>query len=96
MVLINPERPRPVREYRNAGAFGAAVADRVTETGAPVRLEVVIQVRAKAYVETWVDLVTFWEGPWSSDIPMPTEQDLIAAGRSVGARYVRAVTRTKV
>lgn len=96
MVLINPERPRQVREYRNAQRFAAAVADRAARGEQPVQMEVVIQVRSKPVGEGWTDLVQFWAGPWAPEIPMPTKRDLIAAGRSVGARFVRATIRTKV
>lgn len=95
-MLINPERPGRVREYRDARRFGAAVAGASVGADRPVKVQVMIQIRAKALRESWVDLVEYWSGPWSRDIPIPTQNDLIAAGRSVGARYVRHVVRTTV
>lgn len=94
-VLINPEKPGKVREFRNASRFAAAVASRAADKPGTVEVEVVIQAREHR-LGSWVDLVEYWSGPWSPDLPVPTRNDLIAAGRSVGTRYVRHVVRTTV
>ncbi len=61
------------------------------------RVEVVVQVApALAQGERtlrWWDFVQFWEGPWSEDLPLPTEPALQALGAQAGAAHARAVIR---
>lgn len=111
-VLINPERPGKVREFRDARGFAAAVEaemecvredyerlrsiDPTAPVPPPPRIVVMIQVRQSVRAP-WTDLVEYWSGRWKSgdglDIPRPTKRDLIAAARTVGARYVKGVVR---
>lgn len=99
-VLIRVPRPQPrVVELESEHSFAGAMqqAERLRK-GSPQTVRVLIQVSHDN--QRWEDWDEFWSGSWRATweggIPQPTKEDLIEAGRTAQARFVRYVFRSVI
>ena len=73
---------------------------RVMETRPGQRVKIIIQVAPAlppgAVKPKWWDFMEYWEGPWSRDLPIPTEPVLLMYCTQSGAAFARPVIRAVI